>query len=161
MKPSIYIETSIISYLASRPSRDLELVANQEVTARWWLTASDKYDLYASELVRWEASRGDADAANRRLALLSSINELINLSEAMSLASKLLSLGALPSNAHEDATHLALAAVHRIDFLLTWNCRHINNPVKKRLMREICEKEGYLCPEICSPYELLGDEVRL
>jgi len=161
VKPSVYIETSIVSYLTARPSRDLVVAANQEMTARWWRTAPDLYDLYISQLVRAEVGRGDEDAANRRLALLSEIQELKNLPEAMNLAARFIQIGALPPNAREDASHLALASVHGIDFFLTWNCRHINNATKKPLMRRICEEDGYRCPEICTPYELLGEEVQL
>lgn len=159
MKPSVYIETSIISYLTARPSRDLVVAANQEMTARWWQSALGQYDLYISQLVRAEVGRGDESAANRRLILLSGIQELENIPEAMNLAARLLQIGALPSNAREDASHLALASVHGLDFLLTWNCRHINNAAKKPLMRRICEEDGYRCPEICTPYELLGEDV--
>ena len=120
MKQSVYVETSIISYLVARPSRDLRVSAWQEMTAAWWQTAPEQYDLYVSELVRIEAGRGDADAA-----------------------------------------HVALAAVHEMDFLLTWNCRHINNPQKKPQIRRLCEEKGVVCPEICTPFELMGEEARL
>jgi hypothetical protein len=161
MKQSVYDETSIISYLVARPSRDLRVMAWQEMTAAWWQTAPEQYDLYVSELVRLESERGDADAANRRLSFIDKMRELKNTQAARALADRFLTSGALPANAREDAAHVALAAVHGMDFLLTWNCRHINNPQKKPQIRRLCEENGVVCSEICTPFELMGEETRL
>ena len=156
MKPSVYIETSIVSYLTARPSHDVVSVATQRLTCDWWDTKRDLFDLFVSPLVLAEAEQGDVEAAARRLKALEFISSLEITVEADALASELLTQAALPSKAQDDALHIALAAVHGITYLLTWNCRHINNAEKKPIIRDICFKAGYQCPEICSPCELCG-----
>ncbi len=158
MKKSVYIETSIASYLTARPSRDVRAVAWQQLTSQWWQEARPEYELFTSELVFVEASLGDADAAARRIACLEGIADLIVDKEAQSLAERFISEGGMPLAAEVDALHIAIAAVHGIDYLLTWNCRHINNAAVKPLLRLICAKAGYQCPEICTPLELLKEE---
>jgi predicted AAA+ superfamily ATPase len=114
--------------------------------------------LYTSELVVSEASEGHPDAAQKRLASLTGISELLIDSEAEELASKLIAQGGFPSVAEVDALHVAIAAVQDIDLFLTWNCRHINNADKKPVVRRICAEAGYMCPEICTPQELLPED---
>ncbi len=155
---SVYIETSIPSYLTARPSRDVRAVAWQELTMQWWDTARHRYDLYTSEIVVAEAREGDPAAAERRIDALRGIPELVVDAEVESLAAKLIADGGFPSAAEFDALHVALAAVHAVDFLLTWNCRHINNADTKPTIRSICVQAGYVCPEICTPQELLPEE---
>ncbi len=155
---SVYIETSILSYLTARPSREIRAIAWQEVTVQWWGTARQRYDLYTSEVVVAEAREGDPTAAERHINALRGIPELVVDTEVESLAAKLISEGGIPSAAEFDALHVALAAVHGVDFLLTWNCRHINNADTKPKIRSICALAGYVCPEICTPQELLPEE---
>jgi len=154
---SVYLETSIPSYLTARPTRDLRTAAWQQLTTQWWEEVRLNYELYTSELVIAEASQGDSDAAQRRLEALRGIPELRVDDDVEALAEKLLAEGGFPKNAEVDALHVALAAVHRIDLLLTWNCRHINNAETKPLIRSICGNAGYVCPEICTPQELLPE----
>ena len=116
------------------------------------------YELFTSELVITEASGGNSDAAERRLDSLSGITELFIDSEAERLAEKLIAQGGFPSIAEVDALHVAIAAVQEIDLFLTWNCRHINNAEKKPIVRHICAELGYVCPEICTPLELLSED---
>lgn len=153
---SVYVETSIISYLTARTSRDLLVTANQECTHEWWDGHRSNFELYISPLVLVEAGQGDEEAAQRRLKALESLNMLEIVDEASLLAEALLRALALPRKAQDDAVHIALAAVHHLDYLLTWNCRHINNAEKKALIREVCAGQGYVCPEICTPTELMG-----
>lgn len=155
---SVYIETSIPSYLTARPSRDVRAAAWQELTVQWWEHARQHYDLYTSEIVVAEAGEGNPAAAERRIAALRAIPELPVDQEVESLAAKLVADGGFPPTAELDALHVALAAVHAVDFLLTWNCRHINNADTKPLIRSICALAGYTCPEICTPQELLPEE---
>ncbi len=156
---SVYIETSIPSYLTARPSRDVRAAAWQELTVLWWGTARSRYDLYTSEVVVAEAREGDPAAAERRIDTLRGIPELIVDAEVEALAVKLIADGGFPAAAEFDALHVALAAVHAVDFLLTWNCRHINNADTKPTIRSICAIAGYVCPEICTPQELLPEEI--
>ena len=148
---SVYIETSIPSYLTARPSRDVRSIAWQQLTIQWWEQEKDKYELYISELVVSEASSGSEDAAQRRLDSLRSITELVIDPEMESLATKLITDGGFPAVAEIDALHVAIAAVQSIDLFLTWNCRHINNAETKPIVRSICSEAGYTCPEICTP----------
>jgi predicted nucleic acid-binding protein len=154
-RPSIYIETSIISYLTARPSRDLMIAACQQITTEWWETSRESYDIVTSDLVVLESREGDAWVAQRRLDLLRGIHAVELTDEARQLAEHLTTKGALPKRAQADALHIAVAAVHAVNFLLTWNLRHINNPAMKPQVRAVCALDGYRCPEICTPFEIM------
>ena len=155
---SIYIETSIPSYLTARPSRDVRTAAWQQITLQWWEQARNNYELYTSELVVSEASEGNQDTAQRRLDSLRSITELVVDPEMETLAARLIADGGFPPPAEVDALHVAIAAVQGVDLFLTWNCRHINNAETKPIVRSICAVAGYTCPEICTPQELLPED---
>jgi len=155
---TIYVETSILSYLTARPSRDLLAAAHQQVTREWWDTRRERFEVFISPLVEQEAQRGDPAAAQRRAEALHGLTVLEIVEDAYNLAAALISEGALPPSAADDATHIAMAVVHGIDFLLTWNCRHIANAETKPLVRSICATRGYTCPEICTPEELMGEQ---
>jgi len=157
MKKSIYIETSIPSYLTAQPSRDLRAAGWQQITSEWWEECRKDYDLFTSELVIAEASSGNPEAAERRLNALKGINELLIDEEVEYVANKLIENEAVPASAQADAIHIAIAVVQKIDYFLTWNCRHINNATMKPVIRRVCINLGYICPEICTPLELLGE----
>ena len=154
----VYIETSVVSYLAARPSRNILAAAWQQVTQEWWDKHRARFELFASELVLAEAGQGDSEAAQRRKERLQAIPHLEVTEEVVALARKLVSEGAMPKEAVNDAMHVALAAVHGVDYLLTWNCRHLDNAEKKPLVRSVCAVAGYRCPEICTPQELMGEQ---
>jgi predicted nucleic acid-binding protein len=153
---TVYVETSIFSYLAARPSANLLAAARQRETLDWWELSRPRFALYVSPLVEEEAARGDVDAAARRLEAMKDLPSLEITSEVVELATFLLKKGALPDTAGDDAAHVALAAVHRMDYLLTLNCRHIDNAEMKPIIRSSCEAFGVPCPEICTPGELMG-----
>nr|VFJ49017.1 MAG: PIN domain-containing protein [Candidatus Kentron sp. DK] len=155
MKKSVYIETSIPSYLTARSSHDAGIATWQRITRQWWDKKQTDYELVTSELVIVEASAGDPEAAARRPDALQGIAELPIDEEIQKFADQLMSKGGIPAVAKADALHIAITAVHGIDYLLTWNLRHIDNPVKKPRIRSICADAGYSCPEICTPAELL------
>lgn len=155
---TLYVETSILSYLTARPSRDLLAAAHQQVTREWWDRQRARFEVFVSPLVEQESRRGDPAAAMRRVEALHGLAVLEIVEDAYGLAAALISEGALPRSAIDDATHIALAAVHGIDYLLTWNCRHIDNAETKPIVRSICATRGYTCPEICTPEELMGEE---
>mgnify|MGYP006306481521 CR=1 FL=1 len=155
---SAYIETSIISYLTARPSRDLRAAAWQQITLQWWEHERQNYELFSSELVLAEAGEGDKEAAKKRLAVLSDFPLLDITEEASEFASSLVSKGGVPAHAEADALHIATASIYAMDYLLTWNCRHIDNAARKPLIRSICSVAGYQYPEICTPLELLSLE---
>ncbi len=154
---TVYIETSIVSYLVADPSRDLVTAANQQVTRDWWQTRRKHFVCLASQEVVVEAGRGDPEQVRRRLALLASLPRAAATAEAQELARLFLSTGCLPPKAARDAVHLAVATAIATDYLLTWNCRHLANAqILKRLERE-AHRAGRVLPHVCTPLELMGD----
>ena len=156
MKQKVYIETSVISYYTSRPSRDLVTAARQQVTREWWEEMLQQFDAYISALVIEEAKGGDPSAAMKRLDAITEMPVIKLSDEAGNLAGILISSGTIPEEHSEDALHIALATVNGMDFLLTWNFTHINNAKMKSEIIKVTERQGYECPVICSPDELLG-----
>lgn len=155
MTPRVYVETSVISYLTARPSRDLVIAAHQEVTHEWWLNRRAAFALFYSEAVRDEAAMGDPLAAAQRLTLLAELNLLEIAVQAFDLANALVQATALPAKARVDALHIAIAAYEHMDFVLTWNFKHIANAQSASKVRKVCESFGLDCPVLCSPLELL------
>ena len=153
---SVYIETSIISYLVARPSRDVVVLAHQELTRQWWNEQRDRFELFVSRLVLDEAARGDPETAARRLEAIRGVPVLPITQESTELAQCLIEAHALPSEAADDAFHVALATRAGIDLLLTWNCKHIANPEKTWLIEETIRQAGLAPPTICTPDELVG-----
>jgi hypothetical protein len=152
MKKKVYLETTIVSYLASSPSRDLVVAAHQEITREWWEEQRRSFDVYISQVVLDESGDGDREAAKRRLDLIGAIPVLVATEDVAALAEKLIAEGPIPQEAADDALHIAFAAVHGMDFLLTWNCKHLANAqlltVARRSIRDIASERlrvpGYL-----------------
>jgi len=156
VRETVYIETSILGYLTARSTKNLILAANIEVTKDWWEKRSQVFDLYASLIVVDEASLGDSEIATKRVALLENC-KLLNPTEAgQELTIQFLAKSNLPDKAANDAAHIALATVHGMDYLLTWNCKHIANVQIQKKLTQICSDFGYELPRICTPYELMG-----
>ena len=155
MKAKVYIETSVISYLTSRPSQDIVIAGHQQTTRDWWSTPRAQFDVVASHLVVQEASAGDPQAAQQRLAVLAELELLAVSAEATALAQALVDGGPLPSQAAEDALHIAIAVTNGIDYLVTWNCRHLANASMRKDIDRICRLRGYEPVVICTPEELL------
>jgi hypothetical protein len=158
MKAQLYIETTIPSYLMARPSKQLRLAADQEATKEWWKLHRQGYELFISESVLLEISRGDSNFAAARLAAIRNLAILPGLPKASELTRLLLDEGIIPPKATDDATHLGLAAAHGMDYLLTWNCRHISNPMLRRRIERACAACGLECPVLCSPAEMMKGE---
>jgi hypothetical protein len=155
-KRKVYIETSIVSYLTALPSRDLVAAAHQELTCEWW-QHKERFDLFASEVVFQEASAGHPEAAARRLGALSACAILKVDTRVANLARALLVANALPQKAKIDALHVAAAAVHGMDYLLTWNCKHIANAAMRGIINETCRSAGFEPPTISTPEELMQE----
>jgi predicted nucleic acid-binding protein len=156
VKAKVYVETTVVSYLIARKTRDLIAVAHQSLTRRWW-KRRQRFDLYCSQSVLREAGAGDATAAHRRLAALKGV-PLLDINDAVNrLAAAIAKTASLPKKASEDALHIALATVHGMDFLLTWNCKHIANAEIRNIVTAIAYDHGYGVPVICTPEELMGD----
>lgn len=154
MKPTVYIETSVISYYTSRSSSDLVIAARQQITREWWEETRKKFKIYVSALVLEEAKGGDSSAAKKRLEALKGtpvlkVNDMIE-----DLAEGLIKNKSIPEECSEDALHIALATINGLDYLLTWNFSHINNAQMKSKIITTVESYGYVCPIICSPEEL-------
>jgi hypothetical protein len=156
MKPKLYLETSIVSYLTARSSQDLIRAAHQQVTRDWW-DARTSFDLYISQFVLDEAKEGDAEAAGRRLSALREALVLDLTPAAATLASEILRHGGMPPKAYVDAAHVSLAAVYGLDYLLTWNCAHIANATMRSKIDSICRATGFEPPVICTPLELVKE----
>jgi len=132
------------------------VAANQELTQEWWDARRVDFDLVISEFVSREAAAGDADAAARRMKVIASIPELSVTNEVGKIARALIENVPLPPKAQIDAFHIAVAAVHGVEYLLTWNCTHINNAVLRPRIESMCRSKGFEPPTICTPLELLG-----
>ena len=157
MKETVYIETSVLSYFTSKPSRDLIIAARQEITHEKWPQIVTYFEPYISALVVQEAEKGDQDEAQKRLTAISDIPILSITEEAEELASILIKGGPITKKNPEDALHIAIATANGMDYLVTWNFAHINNAQMKSKIISIIEKNSYHCPIICSPEELLGE----
>lgn len=153
--PKIYIETTIVSYLVSRPSGEPLSLGHQKLTREWWERRRSRFDLYVSEVVLEEAARGDAAAAQARLSVIENLPVLRVTNEAKKLAGAILRSAALPSGAAADAAHIAIATVNAMDFLLTWNCTHIANGFILRRIATICREMNLEPPTVCTPEELM------
>ena len=151
--PKIYLETSFISYLVALPSRDLIMAARQQITLDWWNKERDKHELYASDVVLREAQRGDVNEIAKRTAVLADMQMLAVTEAADKLAALLVKRHALPAKAAADALHIAVATVHGMDYLLTWNCKHIANLIMRGAIERTCLEAGYQPPAIGTPDE--------
>lgn len=152
----VYLETSIVSYLTARPSRDLIVAGHQQLTHEWWNEERHHYELCASPLVIREASAGDPEMVKLRLERLQEVPLLEITDAALALAEQLVRGVPLPPKARADALHIALAAVHGVEYLLTWNCTHIANARLRPRVEAICRAAGYVPPVLCTPEELIG-----
>ena len=156
MKPKLYLETTVPSYLTAWPSRDLIRAGHQQITGEWWRARRADFDIFVSQFVLDEAAAGDPEAARDRLAALQDFPLLDITDDVEELAAAFIKTLALPPKAVTDAAHIAVAAVHGMHFLLTWNCTHIANAEFRDRMVAICQSFGLRCPTICTPQELLA-----
>jgi len=155
-KKKVYVETTVVSNLTARPSHNPVDAAVQIASQSWWCGALERFDLFVSTLVETEASKGDASAAERRLAVVREMKMLPIDNRMFELAEKLLEATAVPRASYDDAVHIATAAVHGMDYLVTWNCSHIANVETRPLIRKTIEAAGFVPPEICTPFEMKG-----
>jgi hypothetical protein len=154
---SVYVETTIVSYLTAWPSKDVIREGQQQFTRMWWGAHRGRFSLYTSEIVLIEAAAGDPIAAQDRLEVLLPIPKLEIPEGAINLSEALLAAAALPAAAARDAQHVGISAVNGMDYLLTWNCRHLANAVLRDRIEEVCESLGFRAPKICTPEELTGE----
>ena len=155
MKQRIYVETSVVSYLVSRPSTDVRVAANQVITIEWGDKRRPAFDLFVSEFVLAEAALGDPLASRLRLEAINEISQLKATEEVRRLGDALRIQGPIAESAEIDAYHIAIATVHGMDYLLTWNCTHIANAAMRSDIEAVCRNRGYEPPTICTPQELM------
>lgn len=155
-KPSVYVETTVISYLTAQPSRDIITAAHQQITQDWWEHALPNLEPYLSPYVTAEITRGDPEAAKTRLAAVASFAVLdITAPELDDLASQYLAATQIPGRARADALHLATAAWHGMEYLVSWNCTHIVSGRVRKVITTINDGVGIRTPTICTPEELM------
>jgi len=155
---TVYLETTFISYLVALPSRDLIVAAHQKITSDWWMNERNKYTCCVSQFVIDEASVGDSVEIQKRLVIIDNIHALEVTEEVEHLAKTILTSGVIPQKTPNDAAHIAVAAVHKVDFLLTWNCKHLANAHILKRIRILCEKQNYPMPYVCTPEELMENK---
>jgi hypothetical protein len=156
MKSRVYLETSVVSYLTALPSRDIVRAAHQQLTRDWW-AVREQFELFTSQIVLDEAMRGDPDAAARRLSALQGVALLDVTDQAHEVAARFLAGGVMPAKAASDALHVAIAVVHGMSYLLTWNCSHIANASIRGKIETMCRAADLQPPLICTPEELLEE----
>ena len=157
MKPRVYLETTVPSYLTAWFSRDLVMAGHQQITREWWESRRQDFDVFVSQFVIDEASAGDPDAAKRRLDFLADIPLLDPTDDVQPLAAELMKRVPLPRKAAADSLHISIATVNGMQYLLTWNCTHIANAELRLKIDEVCRGFGYQPPVICTPEELLKE----
>ncbi|MDQ7823966.1 MAG: type II toxin-antitoxin system VapC family toxin [Candidatus Eremiobacteraeota bacterium] len=155
-RPSLYLETTIISYLGGRISRDVVVLAHQELTLQWWHQQRGNFDMYTSEIVFNEAQHGDKEAAGKRVALLAGIPVLAYTPDVERLARRYYEELSFPEKALADSFHLAFAIHYSLDYLLTWNCRHLANEILQRRLVKLNESLQLATPLIVTPEELIA-----
>lgn len=152
---TVYLETTIPSYLAAHPISQEPMASHQAITREWWNLHRERFSLFSSAFVRAEATAGDPSAAARRMAYIDPLPELDVPDEMEQLESKLIGLFQLPERAATDASHLAMAILHRMDYLLTWNCKHLANAALQRALHRHCLENQLHFPIVCTPESLI------
>ena len=155
MPPSVYIETSIVSYLVARPSRDPVMAERQRQTRDWWENRRGEFELFTSEITLREAALGEPAMARERIRALHGVPLLLMRPEVAKMGATLLGPGPLPRSAEADAHHISYAAVYSLSYLLTWNFKHIANPRMYSRIERVCRNHGFQPPTLCTPAELL------
>ena len=157
IKPSVYIEPTVVSYLVARPSSNPILAARQRASQQLWEDYADRFEFVISDIVSNEVRLGDPNAAQRRLEVISSLRVLELLPEVDVLGQKLLDTGAVPRNSEPDAQHIAIATVHGVEYLVSWNHKHIVNENKRERINQVCQAAGFQPTTICTPIELMEE----
>jgi predicted nucleic acid-binding protein len=154
-RTAVYLDTTIVSYLTSKLSQHIWIARHQRITRVWWSRYRHRHMLWVSPIVTAESEAGNAASATARLDVIAGVKILPSDTASRRLAAKLVGGGLLPDKARADAAHIAIAAINSVPLLLTWNCKHLANPVIHRKIVRVCEAEGYCCPDICTPEYLM------
>lgn len=154
-RQKVYIETSVISYLTAKPSRDLVIAAHQKITYDWWQKSKPKFYCFISEFVINEISKGDNEAASKRLSVVSKLPLLEHTHLIDELADNYIKILSIPEKSKTDAFHLAIAVLFEIEYLLSWNCKHISNAIVSNKVNEFNKKNSLYMPVLCTPLMLM------
>lgn len=154
-QPTAYIETTIIGHLVGRILSDPVVAGRQTVTRQWWPSAVEKYRFIVSKVVADECASGDPEAAAERLAVLESLEFVATSPQVDELARQLIDRFAIPKAEPRDAIHISLAAIHGLEYLVSWNFKHIVNPTTRSAIERVCRDAGFVPPIICTPDELM------
>lgn len=154
---SVYIETTILSYLVANPARDIVIAGHQQTTRDWWNLRRTAFECFISQVVLDEISAGDPVEVQKRLAIAGTLDSLAVTIAAEGLTRSIIKSRVLPPKAVRDAAHIAVATVHNVQYLLTWNCKHLANAQIAKRIAMICKSSGYEMPTVCTPEELLED----
>jgi hypothetical protein len=154
-KETVYLESSVISYFTARASRDVVVLAHQQITMDWWETSQNRYEFYISEIVKEEVSRGDPCASSLRMTFIDKIPHLKLSVEIETIAEMYINELNIPKDSIRDALHIAIACFHKVDYLVTWNCTHIANAHTIKKLYRLNQEHGLYTPVICTPEELI------
>lgn len=157
MKPKVYLETSIISYLTAGRSRDVIIFGRQEITKDWWSKHRRNYELFVSDVVEQEAALGNTAMSDARLKLIKPVKKLATSERAIELAESLVRRKVVPAKASADALHIAIATVEEMNFLMSWNFKHIVNAQMQAKIEQVCKDDGYAPVFMCTPESLIGE----
>jgi len=157
-KPTLYMETAIPSYMLAEPSRDVISLGRQDITRTWWKRDHARYAIFVSEVVLEEVGKGDPREVEKRRKFLEPFSVLKATPEIQRLIEMYLEENVVPVGSGQDAAHLAFASIYQVDFLCTWNFKHLANVFALRRFRQVNEKRGLFVPQVCTPEELLGGE---
>ena len=157
IKSRVYVESTVISHLVARPSDDETLVVWQKASRQLWEDYTDRFEFVISPVVRDEIQRGDVVLSRQRLEIVSSLTVLELSQEVIVLVDKLLDTGVVPQNSAPDAQHIAVATVHNIEYLVSWNHKHIVNEHKREQIKKVCREAGFNPTILCTPIELMED----
>jgi hypothetical protein len=157
IKPKVYVETTVVSYLVARPSHDVTLASRQQATQQLWTEHAENFEFIISNVVVSEVREGDPIAAQRRLEVLANLTVLDMSPAANMLAQNLMDAGAVPQNLGPDAQHIAIATVNSIEYLISWNYKHIVNETKRQLINQVCRASGFQPTTLCTPIELIEE----
>ncbi len=160
IKPTVYVETSVVSYLTSLPSRDSLVLSRQEATRQLWNEHLDDFELIVSDIVISEIRQGDEKEVQLRLKAVADFTRLDMSSQANALAQYLVDTGAVPQNSPQDAQHIAIAAVDNLDYLISWNFKHIVNEAKREHISQVCRAAGFQPTNVCTPINLI-EEIKM
>lgn len=154
----VYIETTVVGNIAGRMHPNPDIASRQRMTRAWWITAAARYRIVTSGLTLEECGAGDPVAASERLEILNGIPLLNQSSEAEMLAELLINRKAVPASEPRDALHIATAAANGVQFIATWNFKHILNPHLQAQIASVCRDAGFIPPVICTPEQLKATE---